>query len=95
MTDKETKDTSLIANGFISTLNETLDELNIKRNALAVEAKVRPLTINEIASGKAKQITFVTLKKILDALNQIAKDKGINKTYTIEDVVKYGQEDSK
>lgn len=94
MVNKEIKDTSMTANGFYSTLSKTLDELDIKRNALAVEAKVRPVTINELANGKAKQINFITLKKILDALNQFAKDKGINKTYTIEDVVKYGTEDS-
>ncbi len=94
MTIKEAKDTSMISNGFIPTLSDTLDELDkTTRNALAVEAKVRPLTINEIANGKAKQITFTTMKKILDGLNQIAKEKGIDKTYTIEDVVKYEQKE--
>ena len=89
----EIKDTSMVANGFVSNLNDTLFDLGITRNALAVEAKVRPLTVNELASGKAKQINFVTLGKILNALNQIAKDKGINNVYTIDDILSYEHED--
>lgn len=88
MTDK--KDTSMIAWSFKSNLSETLKELDeTTRNALAVEAKIRPLTVNELASGKAKQVNFMTLSKILTALNRIAEEKGIDKKFTVSDVFDY------
>lgn len=87
----EESKTTMLENGFIPKLISTINELKITRNALAVEAKVRPLTINEIASGKVKQVNFVTLYKILDALNKIAIEKGINKTYSVSDIFDYKQ----
>jgi DNA-binding Xre family transcriptional regulator len=80
--------------GFISTLEKTLTELDITRNALAVESKTRPLTINEIVSGKPKQINFSTLQSILVALNRIAAEKGINKKYNVTDIFEYTPKDS-
>lgn len=85
----------LIECDFTSRLDKTLKELGITRNALAVESKIRPLTVNEIESGKAKQINFVTLQSILKSINRIAAEKGINKTYTISDVFEYEPKDGK
>ncbi|WP_261380588.1 helix-turn-helix transcriptional regulator [Neobacillus bataviensis] len=81
--------TSMIDNNFAANLSLTIDQLGITRNALAVEAKVRPLTINEIVSGQAKQINFVTLNKILEALNRISEEKGLDKKYLVSDVFEY------
>lgn len=72
--------------GFIPTLEETLKKLDVTRNALAVEAKVRPATINELVSGNAKQISFKTLKEILITLNRLAEDRGIQNKFNVEDV---------
>ncbi|MFC0235475.1 XRE family transcriptional regulator [Fictibacillus phosphorivorans] len=72
--------------GFIPTLEATLKDIDTTRNALAVEAKVRPATINELVSGNAKQINFKTLKEILVALNRISAEKGFKKNYNVEDV---------
>jgi DNA-binding Xre family transcriptional regulator len=72
--------------GFIPTLETTLKKLDTSRNALAVEAKVRPATINELVSGNAKQISFKTLKEILEALNRISEEKGIDIGFNVEDV---------
>ncbi|WP_225220888.1 helix-turn-helix domain-containing protein [Bacillus norwichensis] len=74
---------------FVINLPKTLQELGLTRNALAVESKIRPLTINEIASGKVKQINFSTLESILEALNRIVKEKGIDKQYKVSDVFEY------
>jgi DNA-binding Xre family transcriptional regulator len=79
--------------GFIPTLERTLINLETTRNALAVEAKVRPATINELVSGNAKQISFKTLKEILEALNRISVEKGLNKSINVEDVFSF--EDNK
>jgi DNA-binding Xre family transcriptional regulator len=72
--------------GFIPTLEETLKDIDTTRNALAVESRVRPATINELVSGNAKQISFKTLKEIIEALNRISEEKGINNTYNVEDI---------
>jgi DNA-binding Xre family transcriptional regulator len=79
---------------FVINLGKTLDELNITRNALAVEAKIRPVTVNELVSGKVKQVNFSTLQSILEALNKIASDKGINKKFKVKDVFEYVPEDT-
>lgn len=79
---------------FEINLEKTLGELGITRNALAVEAKIRPLTINEIVSGNVKQINFSTLESILEALNRIAKEKGKEKQFKVTDVFEYiGEQD--
>jgi DNA-binding Xre family transcriptional regulator len=78
---------------FNVNLGKTLDELKISRNALAVESKTRPLTINELVIGKPRQINFSTLESILEALNRIAEQKGINRKFTISDVFEYRPKD--
>jgi DNA-binding Xre family transcriptional regulator len=70
-------------------LEEILSELKITRNKLAVEAKVRPVTVNDLFDGKSKRIELPTIQKILDSLNQFAEIKGLDKTYTIDDIIKY------
>lgn len=76
--------------GIIFTLAETLEELGITKNKLAVESKVRPPTIADITNGKAKAIQFDTLVRILDALNRISLEQGNVKRYTVEDVFEFG-----
>lgn len=71
------------------TLQNTLDELGITRNKLAVEAKVRPATLHSLVKEQASQIKFETLTSILNTLNDIAFENGINKRYTITDIFDY------
>lgn len=75
--------------GFVPMLPETLEELGMTRNALAVEAKVRPASINDIHSGKTRSINFETMADILDALNRTAFEQGKSKQHTVEDVFIY------
>lgn len=70
---------------FESTLGNTLQKIGKTRNALAVEAKVRPATINAIVDGSAKQIVFETLEAILEALHRLDPSQ----QFTIEDIVKF------
>ena len=74
---------------IIFTINKTLDELNITKNRLAVEAKIRPNLILELANGDTKAIKIDTLIKILDTLNEIAKNKGLDKEYNVTDIIYY------
>lgn len=73
--------------GFTSKLDQTLAKLELSRNALAVESKVRPVTINSIYSEDAKQLNFHTLKQIINALDRLAIERGIAKMHTISDIV--------
>ncbi|KMJ59387.1 hypothetical protein AB685_00400 [Bacillus sp. LL01] len=75
--------------GFSPTLEETLAELEMTRNALSVESKVRPGTVNEIYAGEAKQVNFQTLAAIIDTLNRAGFEKGLSRRFTVEDIFIY------
>lgn len=65
------------------TLKETINKYDgLKRNAVAVQARVRPATINELCSNDSKAIRFDTLQRIVDALNTLTGDR-----HTIDDVI--------
>jgi predicted transcriptional regulator len=69
-----------------------LEDIELTRNALAVEAKVRPATIHDLYNGDTKRIELPTIQRILDAINQEARNKGKSKTYTLDDLIKYSYE---
>ncbi|KMJ58151.1 hypothetical protein AB685_14950 [Bacillus sp. LL01] len=75
--------------GFTPVLPKTLEELNMTRNGLAVEAKVRPGSINDLYSGDSRTVHFETLQTIIDTLNRQGFEKGLSRKFTIEDVFKY------
>jgi hypothetical protein len=74
-------------------LGNVLDELEITKNALAVEAKVRPATVATYVNGDVSRIEVETLTNMLDAINRFAIEKG--KTYGIEDIIAYEYEGAK
>ena len=69
---------------LVITLDKTLQDAGITRNAIAVEGKIRPATISELCNSKSKAISFETLKRIVNALNTLDKD---GKQYGIDDVM--------
>lgn len=71
------------------TLGKTLNEMNISRYKLASESKVRPNTIKDMVSNQSKSVTLTTLTAILEALNKIADEQGIDRFFDIEDVFIY------
>ncbi|MEY8731009.1 XRE family transcriptional regulator [Peribacillus frigoritolerans] len=76
-------------------LNAILGEIKETRNKIAVEAKVRPATIYDMAEGKTKRIELATIESILDVINEFARNvEGLNKTYTIDDLFKYSKKDA-
>jgi predicted transcriptional regulator len=70
-------------------LGETLSEIGITRNKLAVESKTRPATVLDLVSGESKRIEIDTLISLLDTLNRISKERGITRTITISDIIEY------
>ncbi|AND39593.1 helix-turn-helix domain-containing protein [Cytobacillus oceanisediminis] len=73
-------------NAIVTTLGDTLEELQITKNFLAVESKVRPATIGDLVNGKAKAIQFDTLTAVINALNRIALEQGKTRRYDVNDV---------
>ncbi len=78
---------------FTFKLDNVLEDLELTRNALAVRAGVRPATLADLHEGKTKRVELPTFAKILDALNAVAREKGINETYTIDSIVEYTYEE--
>lgn len=72
---------------IVFTLNKTLDELNLSRNRVAVEAKIRPAAVGELFKGESKAIRIDTLEKILDTLNRLG-----NRKVTLNDVMTYKED---
>jgi DNA-binding Xre family transcriptional regulator len=66
------------------TLDKTLEEFDITRNKLAVQAMIRPATVADMVNGKTKRIELPTLISILDVLSREGK-----RSVTIDDVFKY------
>ncbi|WP_088049799.1 helix-turn-helix domain-containing protein [Virgibacillus dakarensis] len=71
------------------TLDETIKKSKgeLTRNKIAVQGRIRPATISELCNGKSKSISFDTLTRILDAMNEINHQNGGKKRYQIEDVL--------
>jgi DNA-binding Xre family transcriptional regulator len=70
-------------------LAKVLDELVITKNALAVEAKIRPATVASFVNGEVSRIEIPTLISMLDAINRFAIEKGTERRYNIEDLITY------
>ncbi|EEM27374.1 hypothetical protein bthur0003_37210 [Bacillus thuringiensis serovar thuringiensis str. T01001] len=54
-----------------------------------MEAKIRHNTISDLVNGNVSSIRIDTLQAILDTLNKLAADQGIEKVYGIKDVIKH------
>lgn len=76
-------------------LGGILEELKLSKNALAVEGKIRPATVAKYERGDMGRIEIDTLVSILDTLNRLAIEKGVDKTYTLEDLIEYKYKDAK
>lgn len=75
------------------TLGDTLKELKITNNKLAVESKVRPGTIKDLVDGRSKSINFATIIAIVTALNRISNEKNIDKHCGIDDIFTIDERD--
>jgi DNA-binding Xre family transcriptional regulator len=74
-------------------LGEILNELEISKNALAVEGKIRPATVAKYEKGDVSRIESETLLGILNTANKIARQQGKDKTFGIEDLIEYTYEE--
>lgn len=75
-------------------LNNILKELGTTRNRIAVESKTRPATILDLASGETRTIKLETMVEILNAINRIAAETGIDRRYGIDALIEYIPEDN-
>ena len=74
---------------IVFNLDKALKELDVSYYRLGVEAKTRPASIGTLAKGEMRRIDIAMLDRILNELNRVAKEKKIERLYTIEDVIKY------
>lgn len=74
---------------FTFKFDKVLEEINSTRNSISVESKVRPATIQDLYTGDTKRIELATIGKVLDAINEKARSYGIEKTYTLNDIISY------
>jgi hypothetical protein len=74
---------------FTFQLDKILEELEITSNYLAVQSKTRPNSVLALSKGQMQRLDLDFLLKLLVQLNIEAKEKGLNKTYTIDDIIKY------
>lgn len=78
---------------YVFLLDEVLEELNLSKTKLGKLSGIRPATIIDLSKGKTKRLELPTVEKILNVLNQEARLKSINKTYRIDDVIRYEYQD--
>ncbi|TYS88980.1 helix-turn-helix transcriptional regulator [Rossellomorea aquimaris] len=82
-------------------LGEILADMDMAKNRLAVEGKIRPATIAKYVEGKMGRIEVETLVAILNTLNDLApivekenaedpkKKPYTAKQYSLEDIIEY------
>ena len=70
-------------------LDDTIKKLGVTPNRIAVEAKIPPNTIYNMKDNNTTRIHIKTITSLLDAINDIAAEKGIEKVFTITDILTY------
>jgi transcriptional regulator with XRE-family HTH domain len=80
--------------GLVFKLGEIRKELDLSKNAIAVEGRLRPATIAKYDNGEVERIEKETLVGILDSVNRLAIKKAEKegtdaKVYKIEDLIEY------
>ncbi|HDR4520631.1 helix-turn-helix transcriptional regulator [Bacillus cereus] len=71
------------------TLEKTLNELNMSPYRLSVISQVRSNTITDMVNNQSSRINISTLELIITALNKIADERNLDRSYNINDVFIY------
>lgn len=74
---------------FYCRLENILEELGINENKLSVVTGIRKQTLYLMSRNELKRLEMEYPKLILDALNDIAKEKELEKQFLIDDLFKY------
>jgi DNA-binding Xre family transcriptional regulator len=70
-------------------LENLIKLLDTNQSKLSALSDVRPNTIADLSKGNAKRIEVDTLDGLLDALNGLAKSKGIKHYFQVQDIIQY------
>ncbi|WP_182103172.1 XRE family transcriptional regulator [Niallia taxi] len=73
-------------------LQSIMNELGIEKSyhlTMLTNKKVRPQTIDSLVEGKTLRLELDTIHTLLDALNKVANERGLDKTYTIDSLITY------
>ncbi|WP_000685133.1 helix-turn-helix domain-containing protein, partial [Bacillus cereus] len=66
-----------------------LNELNMSPYRLSVISQVRSNTITDMVNNQSSRINISTLELIITALNKIADERNLDRSYNINDVFIY------
>jgi DNA-binding Xre family transcriptional regulator len=70
-------------------LDKAVHMLGLSMNKLSVISGVRPNTIGDLVKGESQRIDLDSLDKILNALNSIAEDRGLDIKFGVADIIEY------
>lgn len=73
-------------------LKSIMNELGIEKSyhlTMLTSKKVRPQTVDFLVEGKTLRLELDTIHTLLDALNKVANERGLDKTYTIDSLITY------
>ncbi|KAF6630489.1 helix-turn-helix transcriptional regulator [Paenibacillus sp. EKM208P] len=70
-------------------LDKAVHMLGLSMNKLSVASGVRPHTVGDLVRNDSQRIDLDTLDKILNALNSIAEDRGLDIRFGVEDIIEY------
>ncbi|WP_342421875.1 hypothetical protein [Paenibacillus sp. FSL E2-0178] len=74
-------------------LEDAIKLLDTNQAKLSALSDVRPNTIADLIKANTKRIEVDTLENLLDALNGLAKSKGIKKYFRVQDIIQYYNDD--
>ena len=57
---------------IVSVLDETLNRLELTRYEVALQSRIRPSTVSDLANNKSKSIKFDTAAKLIDGIEQLS-----------------------
>ena len=59
----------------VSVLDETLNRLELTRYEVALQSRIRPSTVSDLANNKSKSIKFDTAAKLIDGIEQLSGER--------------------
>lgn len=60
---------------IVSVLDETLNRLELTRYEVALQSRIRPSTVSDLANNKSKSIKFDTAAKLIDGIEKLSGER--------------------
>ncbi|WP_029518082.1 helix-turn-helix domain-containing protein [Paenibacillus polymyxa] len=70
-------------------LDKAVNMLGLSMNRLSIASGVRPHTVGDLVRNDSQRVDLDSLDKILNALNSIAEDRGLDIKFGVADIIEY------